>query len=432
MKIDVLGKLLAPVFYNSTKVSQVFYVVDSCNTNLCGKVGIYMARIDEGTRVIKVANVSAEKLLDNTLVDSRKPITGVLAKIHLKGMIPYYCKVVKNFSSKLAPLYDLLKKNVKFRWTSVQLQQRAFEGIKRDFAESKVLTSFDGDSPLIIEVDASPVGVGCVLLQKATNCQDPGCNAVLYDPCAHEECRTHAPCATTHNGMIVWHPEACTICYDLAAAVKEVALATLKAWVGGFGKNAAKGQPYILDKKLAIQIFPGGKATGYVDPISAVPLIASIQQEVQQAFGSVLTQEPVPDVANLDLNLEPMAVGVEDLLVEYDYELVHKPGKENVIADALSRLPLDDDFHSGHQLNSHSKFLDTIQFSSSTTSAGTIGHLRKTFCNFGIPDIIVSDNAPNFVSQEMEEFLHKNSIKHVTPTPYHPSSNGLAERAVRT
>ncbi|XP_064120730.1 uncharacterized protein LOC135225327 [Macrobrachium nipponense] len=32
----------------------------------------------------------------------------------------------------------------------------------------------------------------------------------------------------------------------------------------------------------------------------------------------------------------------------------------------------------------------------------------------------------------MEEFLCKNSIKHVTPAPYNPSSNGLAERAVRT
>ncbi|XP_064090688.1 uncharacterized protein K02A2.6-like [Macrobrachium nipponense] len=83
-------------------------------------------------------------------------------------------------------------------------------------------------------------------------------------------------------------------------------------------------------------------------------------------------------------------------------------------------------------VNSHSKFL-YIRFSSSTMSAVTIGHLRKTFCNFGIPDIIVSDNASNFVSHEMEEFLHKNSIKYVTLVAlYHPSSNGLAERAVRT
>ncbi|XP_064104054.1 uncharacterized protein LOC135213886 [Macrobrachium nipponense] len=143
------------------------------------------------------------------------------------------------------------------------------------------------------------------------------------DPCGHDECRSHAPCATLFNESIVWHPEACTICYDLvgqlvdgASGVREVALATLKAWVGGFGKNAAKGQPYMLDKKLAIQIFPAGKSTGYVDPLSAAPVIAAIQQDLQQSLGLVAAQEPVPDVAGLDLNLEPMAVVSEDLLAE--------------------------------------------------------------------------------------------------------------------
>ena len=58
--------------------------------------------------------------------------------------------------------------------------------------------------------------------------------------------------------------------------------------------------------------------------------------------------------------------------------------------------------------------------------------LRKTFCNFGLPDIVVSDNASYFVSDEMEVFLKKNGIKHMTPAPYNPSSNGLAERTVKT
>ena len=32
----------------------------------------------------------------------------------------------------------------------------------------------------------------------------------------------------------------------------------------------------------------------------------------------------------------------------------------------------------------------------------------------------------------METFLEKNGIKLITPAPYHPASNGLAERAVRS
>lgn len=73
-----------------------------------------------------------------------------------------------------------------------------------------------------------------------------------------------------------------------------------------------------------------------------------------------------------------------------------------------------------------------VHVTKSTTSAVTVSKLRQSFCNCGLLDLIVSDNAPYFVSQELEFFLRKNGIKHVTPAPYNPSSNGLAKRAVKT
>ncbi|XP_064108640.1 uncharacterized protein LOC135217003 [Macrobrachium nipponense] len=144
---------------------------------------------------------------------------------------------------------------------------------------------------------------------------------MLQDPCGHEVCRSHAPCATPHGNLQVWFHETCTICYDLvsqlldgAPAVRDTALATLRAWVGGFGKNAAKGQPYILEKRLAVLIFPGGKSTGYVDPAEAAPTIAAIQQQLAASLTEP-GQDISSEVATLDLNIEPM-VGVDDLLVE--------------------------------------------------------------------------------------------------------------------
>ena len=65
---------------------------------------------------------------------------------------------------------------------------------------------------------------------------------------------------------------------------------------------------------------------------------------------------------------------------------------------------------------------------SSTSSVATIQKLREVFSRFGLPDRVISDNAPNFVSAEFTEFMKNNGIKHSMSAPYHPA----AERAVKT
>lgn len=68
---------------------------------------------------------------------------------------------------------------------------------------------------------------------------------------------------------------------------------------------------------------------------------------------------------------------------------------------------------------------------SSTSSSVAIEELRTAFAKFGLAETIVTDNGSGFVSKEFELFLKKNGIKHTTSAPYHPASNGLAERAVQ-
>ncbi|PAA73574.1 hypothetical protein BOX15_Mlig008794g1 [Macrostomum lignano] len=82
-------------------------------------------------------------------------------------------------------------------------------------------------------------------------------------------------------------------------------------------------------------------------------------------------------------------------------------------------------------VDAHSKWLD-VHVVTSATSAVTIQKLRSSFATHGLPDVLVSDNGPNLVSEEMSDFLQKNGIQHVRVAPYHPASNGLAERAVQT
>ena len=61
-----------------------------------------------------------------------------------------------------------------------------------------------------------------------------------------------------------------------------------------------------------------------------------------------------------------------------------------------------------------------------------IQRLRSVFAQFGIPQTIVTDNGATFCSAEFQQFLESNGIEHLKSAPYHPSSNGLAERAVQT
>ena len=81
-------------------------------------------------------------------------------------------------------------------------------------------------------------------------------------------------------------------------------------------------------------------------------------------------------------------------------------------------------------LDAYSKWLEVHRMKSITSTA-TIEKLREMFATHGLPATVVSDNGSNFTISEFQEFMKKNGIKHIKVAPYHPASNGLAERAVR-
>ena len=80
----------------------------------------------------------------------------------------------------------------------------------------------------------------------------------------------------------------------------------------------------------------------------------------------------------------------------------------------------------------YSKYPEIIRMNNNTTSAATIRALRSIFARTGLPMTLVSDNGPQLVSEEIETFFKKNSVKHVTVPTYSPKSNGICERLVGT
>lgn len=81
-------------------------------------------------------------------------------------------------------------------------------------------------------------------------------------------------------------------------------------------------------------------------------------------------------------------------------------------------------------IDSHSKWLEVFNMTT-TTSSKTIETLRSLFASYGLPEEIVSDNGPQFTSGEFQQFMKKNGVKHTLVPPYHPASNGAAERSVQ-
>ena len=82
-------------------------------------------------------------------------------------------------------------------------------------------------------------------------------------------------------------------------------------------------------------------------------------------------------------------------------------------------------------VDAHSKWIDSCIMNKITADA-TILQLRKIFATHGLPDKIVSDNGPTFISEKFADFCRMNGIIHCKSSIYHPQTNGLAERAVQT
>lgn len=73
-----------------------------------------------------------------------------------------------------------------------------------------------------------------------------------------------------------------------------------------------------------------------------------------------------------------------------------------------------------------------VRVVSNMTTETTIQECREIFSTFGTPNVFVSDHGRQFDSAEFKNFLNLNGIIHKQGAPYHPATNGQAERYVQT
>lgn len=73
-----------------------------------------------------------------------------------------------------------------------------------------------------------------------------------------------------------------------------------------------------------------------------------------------------------------------------------------------------------------------VRILNNITTATTIRICREYFATYGIPSVLVTDHGVQFTSDEFQRFLKTNGVYHKMGAPYHPATNGQAERFVQT
>ena len=66
------------------------------------------------------------------------------------------------------------------------------------------------------------------------------------------------------------------------------------------------------------------------------------------------------------------------------------------------------------------------------TAEEVITHTKSIFARHGIPEVVISDNGPQYASDAYATFAKDYQFYHFTSSPYFAHSNGEAERAVGT
>ena len=78
------------------------------------------------------------------------------------GMVNFQAPFVANLSTLADPLNALLSTKNPFDWSPEC--EKAFQPIKKAVTSAPCLVHFNPDRPIILAVDASPYGVGAVML----------------------------------------------------------------------------------------------------------------------------------------------------------------------------------------------------------------------------------------------------------------------------
>ena len=137
-----------------------------------------------------------------------------------------------------------------------------------------------------------------------------------------------------------------------------------------------------------------------------------------------------------------MSTELKEYISKCDVCLAHRasPGKEQILQHDTTERPWSKIGADLCELRGrtllvvcdyYSNFVE-VESLTKITTFGVTRALKIMFSRYGVPDMLVSDNGPQFSSKEFSLFSKTWGFHHTTSSPHYPQSNGKAENAVKT
>ncbi|XP_048584822.1 uncharacterized protein K02A2.6-like [Nematostella vectensis] len=488
-----------------------------------GKCQFGLSSITFLGHVISDNGVSADPGKVEAIVNARAPMNVSELRGFL-GLVQYVGRYIPDLATLSAPLRALTRKSVPFEWT--QKQEDSFRDIKRLMSASETLAYFDRESETTVIADASPVGLGAVLVQRKA-----GENRVVaYGHRSLTDVEKRYSQTEREALSLVW---ACEHFQMYLLGTKFKLITDHKPLTHVFNNANSKSTPRLERWSLRLEPFdfelqykPG--ESNIADPMSrlsrgprestkvddtgdyiaavvreAIPIamsweeiktssdncdsvenmkealktgkwdkcaasVKSVRGELSECDGVILRgnrifipsdlRDRVLKLAHeghqgivkckqrlrskvwwlgMDKDVEFMCKSCElcQLVSSYDPPVpivtteMPKGPWQFCSTDLLGPLP--DGRYVIVIIDYFSRYFEAAMLRS-TKAENIIEFLDATFARYGYPEVLRTDNGPQFISGEFQTFLRAGGVKWLSTTPLWPQANGLVERTNRS
>lgn len=83
-------------------------------------------------------------------------------------------------------------------------------------------------------------------------------------------------------------------------------------------------------------------------------------------------------------------------------------------------------------IDAYSKWPEVIDMHRCTQAPKVIEEFKKILVRHGLLRHLVTDNGTQYTSNEFQDFVNRNGIKHSFTAPHHSATNGAAENFVES